>query len=100
MVDGVLGIEGDYSVNGNLDNYLASLRTRFGWTTGSFLFYGTAGVAFSGQDNVEALGVGASGGNGGSGGEGGSGGAGALGGGYLVEVAATAAAAAAAATLN
>jgi outer membrane immunogenic protein len=44
----VYGIEGDGSWGGNVD-YLASIRGRFGVAANNLLFYGTAGVAFSGQ---------------------------------------------------
>lgn len=67
----VLGVEGDYSANDNLDDYLASLRGRLGWATGNYLLYGTAGVAFAGRGgNDDAIGVAGAGGAGGNGGAG------------------------------
>jgi len=65
----VLGVEGDYSANDNLDDYLASLRGRLGWATGNYLLYGTAGVAFAGRGGGDdAIGVAGAGGSGGDGG--------------------------------
>ena len=67
----VLGVEGDYSANDNLDDYLASIRGRLGWATGNYLLYGTAGVAFAGRGgDDDAIGVTGGGGNGGNGGDG------------------------------
>ena len=41
----LLGVEGDIAFASDID-YLASVRGRVGWATPSWLFYGTAGVAF------------------------------------------------------
>ena len=43
---------------------------RLGWTSGRYLFYGTAGVAFAHDEDDDAFGVGARGGAGGTGGDG------------------------------
>lgn len=43
----VYGVEGDVGFASNID-YLASLRGRIGVAAGSFLFYGTAGLALGG----------------------------------------------------
>ena len=67
----VYGAEGDYASNGGFDDYLASIRARLGWAAGRYLLYATGGVAFLGQNDNRALGIGAPGGNGGNGGEGG-----------------------------
>ena len=65
----VLGVEGDYSANDNLDDYLASIRGRLGWANGNYLLYGTAGVAFAGRGGDDyAIGVAGSGADGGDGG--------------------------------
>jgi outer membrane immunogenic protein len=45
----VAGIEGDLGFADQLD-YLASIRGRLGVAAGSFLIYGTGGVAFAGVD--------------------------------------------------
>jgi hypothetical protein len=45
-----------------------------GWAPGRYLLYATGGVAFSGENDNRALGVGDRGGNGGDGGDGGDGG--------------------------
>jgi outer membrane immunogenic protein len=45
----VYGIEGDGSW-GHSINYLASVRARFGVAANNWLFFGTAGVGFSGQN--------------------------------------------------
>ena len=66
----VLGVEGDYSFNDDLDDYLASIRGRLGWADGNYLLYGTAGVAFAGRDGDDAVGVASGGGAGGDGGTG------------------------------
>jgi opacity protein-like surface antigen len=72
----VYGLEGDASFSDTDQySYLASARARIGYATGSYLFYGTAGVAFAGLDRIagiEAF-------NGGDGGDGGNGPAGAPG---------------------
>jgi outer membrane immunogenic protein len=46
---GLIGIEGDADFADNL-NYLASVRGRIGWALGSWLLYGTGGVAFIDTD--------------------------------------------------
>ena len=46
----LVGIEGDFDFAENI-NYLASARGRLGWALGSWLLYGTGGVAFIDTDN-------------------------------------------------
>ena len=46
----LLGVEGDFDFADNI-NYLASVRGRVGWALGSWLLYGTGGVAFIDSDN-------------------------------------------------
>jgi opacity protein-like surface antigen len=78
----VYGLEGDASFGeGDKYNYLASVRARLGYASGSYLFYATAGIAFAGIDQDTSLFANA-GGNGGAGGNGpnGTGGAGGAGG--------------------
>jgi opacity protein-like surface antigen len=75
----VYGAEGDYAANGGLDDYLATLRARLGWASGRSLFYATGGVAFMGENDNRAAGVGGTGGAGGNSGDGGTGGDGANG---------------------
>lgn len=83
----VYGLEGDASFSDD-DNYsyLASARLRLGYATGSYLLYGTAGVAFAGIDRTTGIFAGngetgtdgfddADGGAGGPGGAGGAAGA-------------------------
>jgi opacity protein-like surface antigen len=78
----VFGLEADASLSdGEKYHYLASGRLRLGYTTGSYLIYGTAGVAFAGVEQfsdlfAEAGGAGGAGGPspGGAGGAGGAGG--------------------------
>jgi outer membrane immunogenic protein len=51
QMDGwLMGIEGDFDFAENI-NYLASVRGRLGWALGSWLLYGTGGVAFIDTDN-------------------------------------------------
>jgi outer membrane immunogenic protein len=47
---GLIGIESDFDFADNL-NYLISVRGRIGWALGSWLLYGTGGVAFIDTDN-------------------------------------------------
>jgi outer membrane immunogenic protein len=47
---GLIGIEGDFDFAENI-NYLASVRGRLGWALGSWLLFGTAGIAFMETDN-------------------------------------------------
>lgn len=78
----VYGVEGDASFGeGDKYGYLASVRARLGYASGSYLFYATAGVAFAGIEQDTSLFAnagndGADGGNGpnGAGGAGGAGG--------------------------
>jgi len=52
----VYGFEGDASFSDNDQiSYLASARARVGYATGSYLFYGTAGVAFAGLDRITGI---------------------------------------------
>ena len=46
----LVGVEGDFDFAENI-NYLASVRGRLGWALGSWLLYGTGGVAFIDTDN-------------------------------------------------
>jgi opacity protein-like surface antigen len=65
----VLGVEGDASLNGGMDNYLASLRGRLGLARDDLLFYVTGGLAFrDGDGGSRAIGLGSGGGAGGAGG--------------------------------
>ncbi len=65
----VLGVEGDASLNGGTDEYLASLRGRLGLARDDLLLYVTGGLAFrDGDGGSRALGLAASGGEGGGGG--------------------------------
>jgi len=78
----VYGLEGDASFSDNDKySYLASARARLGYATGSYFFYGTAGVAFAGVERFSGIFAGR-GGNGDDGGDGpnGAGGAGGPGG--------------------
>jgi opacity protein-like surface antigen len=52
----VFGVEGDATFS-NEDHYryLASARTRLGYASGSYLIYGTAGIAFAGTDRVTSI---------------------------------------------
>jgi opacity protein-like surface antigen len=63
----VLGAEGDISLNGGLDNYLASLRARLGIASDDMLFYITGGLALR-NDGANAVGLYTPGGDGGKGG--------------------------------
>ncbi|RAI41381.1 hypothetical protein CH341_21780 [Rhodoplanes roseus] len=66
----VIGGEADFSAtDDDAHKYLGTVRGRLGWTSQSYLFYATAGVAFGRNDAVRAV----SGGNGGNGGAGGTG---------------------------
>jgi opacity protein-like surface antigen len=65
----VLGVEGDVSMNGGLDDYLASLRARIGLARGNTLFYATGGIAYRDSDGSGALGLATNGGAGGRGGD-------------------------------
>jgi opacity protein-like surface antigen len=52
----VYGLEGDASFSdADQYSYLASARARIGYATGSYLFYGTAGVAFAGLDRIAGI---------------------------------------------
>jgi opacity protein-like surface antigen len=52
----VYGLEGDASFSdADQNSYLASARARIGYATGSYLFYGTAGVAFAGLDRIAGI---------------------------------------------
>jgi opacity protein-like surface antigen len=65
----VLGVEGDASMNGGMDEYLATLRGRIGLARGNTLFYATGGIAFrDGNGSAGALGLATGGGAGGAGG--------------------------------
>lgn len=65
----VLGVEGDVSSLGRLDDILVSGRARLGFGTPQFLIYGTAGVAYLSQaGGLAGVFVGGNGGNGGNGG--------------------------------
>lgn len=65
----VLGVEGDVSSLGRIDDIVASGRARLGFGTPQFLIYGTAGVAYLSQSGGRAgVFVGGNGGNGGNGG--------------------------------
>jgi opacity protein-like surface antigen len=80
----VFGVEGDATFSDeNSLRYLASARARLGYATGSYLIYGTAGVAFAGTDRTTSLfvgdgGPGGDGEDGGGGADGGAGGAGGI----------------------
>ena len=50
MASWLVGVEGDIDFAEKI-NYLASARGRLGWALGSWLLYGTAGVAFIDADN-------------------------------------------------
>ncbi len=50
----VAGVEGDFDFAENI-NYLASVRGRLGWAFGSWLLYGTGGVAFIDTDTNFAV---------------------------------------------
>lgn len=77
----VYGGEGDFGVSTDENHrLLGSVRARLGYSSGSFLIYGTGGAAFNGNEATRAIFAG-SGGNGGDGGAvilapGGAGGAG------------------------
>jgi opacity protein-like surface antigen len=64
----VFGVEGDISLTGGLDDYLASLRARFGLATNDTLFYITGGLALRDGGGADAIGLAGAGANGGSGG--------------------------------
>jgi hypothetical protein len=52
----VYGLEGDASFGDNEKySYLASIRARLGYVSGSYLFYATGGVAFAGFDTANAI---------------------------------------------
>jgi opacity protein-like surface antigen len=52
----VYGLEGDASFSDTDQySYIASARARLGYATGSYLFYGTAGVAFAGLDRIAGI---------------------------------------------
>jgi opacity protein-like surface antigen len=66
----VYGLEGDITAGDNsFRDYLATVRVRLGYTMGSHLFYGTAGVAFSGGSRGSASVNTESGADGGPGGD-------------------------------
>ncbi|WP_232630022.1 outer membrane protein [Methylobacterium sp. Leaf118] len=65
----VVGVEGDVSSLGRLDDILVSGRARLGFGTPQFLIYGTAGIAYLSQGGgLAGVFVGGNGGGGGNGG--------------------------------
>ncbi len=64
----VFGAEGDISMDGGLDSYLASLRARFGLASNDMLFYITGGLALRDSNSKDAIGLASNGGSGGRGG--------------------------------
>ncbi|MGF1622795.1 MAG: outer membrane protein [Rhodomicrobiaceae bacterium] len=64
----VLGVEGDVSLNGGLDSYLASLRARLGISSNDMLFYVTGGLALRDTGSTNAIGLATDGAMGGDGG--------------------------------